>query len=383
MQIPFHKAYITKKDIAAVVSAIKSGWLTMGPRTVEFEEKFKKYIGSKHAISVNSCTAALHLALEAIGLKESDEVLVPAMTFTSTAEVVCYFKAKPVLVDIDKETHNIDTRKIEGLITKKTRAIIPVHYGGQPCDMDEIRRLAKKYKIFIIEDAAHCLPTLYKNKKIGTIGDITCFSFYATKTLSTGEGGMITTNNKKWADRIRLMRLHGISKDAWKRYGKGGNWYYEVMQPGFKYNTTDINSALGLAQLNKLSYMWKKRKTIAAFYNNALKDIPDIIRPTIKDDRESSWHLYVIKLNLPMLKINRNRFVDELAQQNINVSVHFIPLYRHPFYRNKFAYKKDMFPNSEWVYARILSLPIYPSMSKKEMTYVMTAVREITNKAHK
>ena len=308
-EIPFHRPYITDEEVNYVVDSLKNGWLTMGKKTIEFENKFKDYIGSKNAIAVNSCTAALHLALKVIGLKKGDEVIVPTTTFVATAEVVNYFNAKPILVDIEPDTHLIDISKIEEKITSKTKAIIPVHFSGQPADMNEILDIAKKHNLYVIEDAAHALPAWYKGKKIGTIGDITAFSFYATKTLATGEGGMATTENDEWADRIRVLRLHGINKDAWKRYSKEGTWEYDVIENGYKYNTTDINSALGLAQLKKLEWMWKERLKIAQRYNEAFKDYEELILYKVKDDRISSWHLYPLKLNLELLKINRDQFI--------------------------------------------------------------------------
>lgn len=380
IHVPFHRAYMRQDEMRGAIKAIKSGWITMGPMTVEFEDKFKAYVGAKYAIAVNSCTAALHLALEAIGVKEGDEVIVPAITFTATAEVVCYFKAKPVIVDVEKSTLNINIRKIKEKITSKTKAIITVDYGGQAVDYAEILKIAKKHKLFVIEDAAHTLPSWYKGKKVGTLADITCFSFYATKTLATGEGGMITTNNLRWAERMKIMRLHGMNRDAWKRYDKGGSWYYEVIEAGYKYNTTDINSALGLVQLKKLEFMWKKRRAIAQAYDSSFKKIPEIITPVIKEDRVTSWHLYVIKLNLELLLINRARFIEELAKQGVCASVHFIPLYRHPFYRDKFKYKMEQFPDSEWAYERIVSLPIFPGMTKFQVKQVVNTVRDIIRK---
>ncbi|MFH1384629.1 MAG: DegT/DnrJ/EryC1/StrS aminotransferase family protein, partial [Candidatus Omnitrophota bacterium] len=257
MKIPFHKPCITDRDVRAVVKCLRNGWLTMGNMTIEFENAFKKYVGSHYTVAVSSGTAALHLALEAIGLKEGDEVIVPAMTFTSTAEVVCYFKAKPVFVDIEKSTGNIDVSQIEKKITKRTKAIIPVDYAGQPADLNDIKRIANKNNLFIIVDAAHSLSSYYKGKRISRAADMTCFSFYATKTLTTGEGGMVATNNKRWAERIRIMRLHGISRDAWKRRSSRGGWYYEVVSPGYKYNISDMQSALGIEQLKKVDSMWR------------------------------------------------------------------------------------------------------------------------------
>jgi perosamine synthetase len=371
-QIPFHKAHITDEEINLVVETIKSGWLTMGPKTIEFEEKFRDYIYKDenekgYAVSCNSCTAALHLALKAIGLKSGDEVIVPTNTFIATAEVVTYFGAKPVLCDIEENTHNIDVSKIENLITEKTKAIIPVHFAGQPCDMDEILKIAKKYNLFVIEDAAHALPSRYKGRMIGTIGDITCFSFYATKTLTTGEGGMATTFNENYAKNMKINRLHGISRDAWDRYTLKGSWYYEVVDNGLKYNTTDINSALGLAQLKKVDWMRKRREEIANMYTSAFKGTK-VIPPIVKPYRETSWHLYVIKVN------NRDELHEKLKEKGIGTSVHFIPVHKHPYYKKTYGYKDKDYPVANYVYEKSLSLPIYPDLSDEDVEYIIDNV---------
>jgi len=383
MEIPFHKPYITEDEISGVVDALRSGWITMGPTTVAFENNFKEYIGTKNAVSMNSCTACLHLALKAIDLREQDEVIVPSVTFTATAEVITYFRAKPVFVDIERETGNIDVSKIEEKITKRTRAIIPVHYGGQPCDLEEILNLAKKYNLSVIEDAAHAIPAWYKKRKIGTLADMTCFSFYATKPITTGEGGMVTTENDEWADRMKMLRLHGISRDAWKRYTKEGSWYYEVIEAGYKYNLTDLQAAIGLAQLKKVDWMWQKRKAISGQYTEALKPFEELTTPYVKADRESAWHLYVIRLNLEMLKIDRNQFIEELKNRGILTSVHFIPLYRHPYYRDILGYTVDGFSASEWFYERVISLPIYPGMTDENVQFVIDTVSDVARKFRK
>ena len=351
----------------------------MGPKTVEFEKEFKAYIGSKEAVSVNSATAALHLALKAIGLQRGDEVIVPTNTFVATAEVVTYFDAVPVLCDIEEETHNIDISKIEALITDKTKAIIPVHFAGQPCDMDELYSIVdhklktKNQKLHIIEDAAHAIPSSYKSVKIGNLSgtDITCFSFYATKTLSTGEGGMATTDCTDYAKNMKINRLHGISKDAWDRYTAKGSWYYEIVDNGNKYNTTDINAAIGLVQLEKQELLRKKRANIADKYSNAFKDSKSIVLPYIKEDRVTSWHLYVIKVP------DRDEVIEKLKERGIGCSVHFIPIHKHPYYKNKYGYKNDDYPVANSVFERSLSLPIYPDMSNEEVEYVIQNVLEI------
>jgi perosamine synthetase len=379
-KVPFHKPHINDDEVSEVLDAIRSGWLTMGPKTIKFEEQFRDYVGSGNAVSMNSCTACLHLALKAVDLKEGDDVIVPAMTFTATAEVVTYFKARPVLVDIDEETFNIDPAEIQKKMTRKTKAVIPVHFAGQPCDMDEINDIAGFHNSYVIEDAAHAFPALYKYRTIGSYGDITCFSFYATKTLSTGEGGMATTDNDEFAEKMRILRLHGISKDAWKRYSAEGSWYYEVTDAGYKYNMTDIQASLGLAQLKKSDWMWKRREEIALQYNEAFKACEELVTPIVKADRDSAWHLYVLKLNLEMLRINRSRFIEELKGRGIGTSVHFIPLYRHPFYSSTFGYEPKDFPKSEHAYERILSLPIYPAMTHVDVNDVIESVEDVIRK---
>jgi len=379
MQILFHKTHTTNEEKEAVIEAIESGWLTMGPKCVEFEEKFKEYVGAKEAVSLNSATAALHLALKAIGLQEGDEVIVPTNTFVATAEVVTYFNATPVLCDIEETTHNIDVKKIEELITPKTKAIIPVHFAGQPCDMDEIYEIAnqqpktKNQKLYIIEDAAHAIPSRYKGQMIGSLEgtDVTCFSFYATKTLSTGEGGMATTNNADYAKTIKINRLHGISKDAWDRYTSKGSWYYEIVDNGNKYNSTDINAALGLVQLKKQEELRNKREYIAKRYIEAFKDIKEIILPVIKEDRETSWHLFVIKVD------NRDEVIEELKQKGVGCSVHFIPIHKHPYYKHKFGYKNNNYPVANRIFEKSLSLPIYPDMTDGEIDYVIQSIKEV------
>jgi len=375
MQISFHKTHTTDEEINAATDAMRSGWLTMGPKTVEFEKEFRTYIGSSEAVSVNSATAALHLALKAIGLNRDDEVIVPTNTFVATAEVVTYFDAIPVLCDIEENTHNIDILKIEALITSKTKAIIPVHFAGQPCDMDEIYTIAKKYNLKVIEDAAHAIPSSYKGVKIGNLkgSDITCFSFYATKTLSTGEGGMATTSNAIYAKNMRINRLHGISRDAWDRYTTKGAWYYEIVDNGCKYNTTDINAAIGIVQLKKQNELKQKRDRIAQKYTESFKNNNNIVLPFVKNDRQTSWHLYVVKI------MNRDEVIEKLKDEGIGCSVHFIPIHKHPYYKQRYNYKDEDYPVANKVFESSLSLPIYPDMSDEEIKFVIEKVNDIVN----
>tara|TARA_B110000003_G_C16653892_1_gene535566 strand:- start:2899 stop:4071 length:1173 start_codon:yes stop_codon:yes gene_type:complete len=375
LKIPFNKTHISSLEIKAVVNALKSGWLTMGPKTIEFESEFKKFIGTNNAVSMNSATAALHLALKAINLKRNDEVIIPTTTFISTAEVVTYFDAIPVLCDVEESTHNIDVTLIEKLITSKTKAIIPVHFAGQPCDMDEIYSIAEKYNLKVIEDAAHAIPSKYKDMIIGSLpkSDITCFSFYATKTLTTGEGGMATTNNNDYAKSMKINRLHGISRDAWDRYTLKGSWYYEVVDNGNKYNTTDINSAIGIVQLKKQIELLNKRKRISELYNKGFANNSNIILPYIKSYRETSWHLYVIKIE------RRDDIIEKLKELGIGCSVHFIPVHKHPYYRDKFNLINENYPVANKIFEKSLSLPIFPDMTDKEIKYVIEQVNSITN----
>ncbi|MBS4033787.1 MAG: DegT/DnrJ/EryC1/StrS family aminotransferase [Ignavibacterium sp.] len=379
----FHKPFISEEEVAEIADTVRSGWLSMGPKTIRFEQEFNKYIGAKRSVAVSSWTAAGHLTLEAFGIEKDDEVILPTMTFPATAEIVCYFGAKPVIVDVDEDTLNISLEEIEKSITPKTKAIIPVHYGGQPCDMDEILELAKNYNLRVLEDAAHSLPAYYKGKKIGTLSDVTCFSFYATKTLSTGEGGMICTNNEEIAERTAIMRLHGINRDAWKRYSESGSWYYEVVAPGYKYNFTDLQASLGLPQLKKVDIMWEWRKKIAARYTEAFKDFDLIKLHTIKGDRESSWHLYPVKLNLEMLTKNRAQLIDELKKQNIGIGVHFMPVHQHLYYQKTFNLDDKDFPVSSAAFPRLMSLPIYPGMTDESIEKVISVVTDVLNKFRK
>ena len=373
---PF-KHSIGKEEIDEVVDTLKSDWITTGPKTFKFEEIFFEYVNSKYAIAVNSCTAALHLAVVALGIGNGDEVITTPYTFAATAEVVINSDAKPVFVDVEKDTYNIDPAKIEDKITNKTKAIIVVHYAGHACEMDKIMEIAEKYDLYVIEDAAHAIGSKYKDKKIGSIGDATCFSFYATKNITTAEGGMITTNHEDLSDKMRILSLHGISKDAWKRYSSEGSWYYEIEYSGYKYNMSDLQASIGIHQMKKLDQMQKRREEIADMYNKSFDQIAQITTPTVKRYTTHAWHLYPIQVNPDMLSINRNEFIEALKAENIGTSVHFIPLHLHPYYKEKYGFKGDDFPNAESLYKNEISLPIYPKMEDKDVEDVITAVKKI------
>jgi dTDP-4-amino-4,6-dideoxygalactose transaminase len=379
--LPFASPNIGEAEIAEVVETLRGGWLTTGPRTRRFEDAFASCIGSRHAIAVNSCTAALHLALEAAGVTEGDEVITSPMTFAATGEVIRYLGAKPVFVDIDPATMNIDAGLIDDTLTRchRAKAIIPVHIGGLACEMDRIMSIAASHDLRVVEDAAHTLPTKYKGRTIGTIGDVTCFSFYSTKSITTGEGGMAATDDDRLADRMRVMSLHGISHDAWNRYSEAGSWYYEILAPGFKYNMSDLTAALGLVQLQRVGEFHRKRQAIAARYNEALASLNDYIElpADAQEGGVHSWHLYVIKLKLDNLTIDRRAFAEELKRHNIGCSVHFIPLHIHPYYRDTYGYKPEDFPHAFQTYQRIISLPLYPKMTGGDVDSVIDAITAI------
>jgi dTDP-4-amino-4,6-dideoxygalactose transaminase len=360
-----------------VVDTLQSGWITMGPKTKRFEELFAGYLGTRHAISVSSCTAGLHLALVAKGIGPGDEVVTTPLTFCSTANVVIHQGAVPVLADVEADTLNIDPEQIRKKITARTKAIIPVHLAGQPCEMDEIEAIAEEHKLLVVEDAAHATGAKYKGRMLGTISDVTVFSFYATKNLTTGEGGMITTEDEELAEKMRILRLHGISADAWKRYSDLGSWYYEVLFPGYKYNMTDIQASLGIHQLAKQEKSLEIRQRYAEMYAAAFEDLPEIITPVVKDDVRHAWHLYIIRLDLERLNIDRGQFIEALRKENIGTSVHFIPLHLHPYYRERYGFKKGDFPVAESLYEGIVSLPLYPRMTVEDVEDVIEAVGKV------
>ncbi|MGE0448383.1 MAG: DegT/DnrJ/EryC1/StrS family aminotransferase [Vicinamibacterales bacterium] len=375
--LPFHRPSIGDEEVQAVAETLRSGWLTSGPKVQEFENAFAEAIGARHAVALSSATAALHLSLEAIGIGPGDEVLVPAMTFTATAEVVVHLGAKPVLVDCRPETLNIDPASVEAAITSRSRAIVPVHMGGLACDMDHLGDIAARHGLVIVEDAAHALPTTWRGALVGAISPLTCFSFYATKTITTGEGGMVTTDDDARAARIRLMSLHGISRDGWARYTAAGSWQYEVHEAGFKNNMSDLAAALGIEQLRKLRVFRDRRAWIAQQYDTAFAAMPEIGLPPRDGRSEHAWHLYVIQLALERLRVDRAQFIAELKARNIGASVHFIPLHRHPYYQRTLGVGPDDFPAATAAFHRIVSLPIFPAMSDADAADVIAAVSDI------
>lgn len=369
-----------KEEKIEVLKALDSGWVTLGPRVRQFEEDFAKYVGSKHSIAVSSCTAALHLSLLCLGIGKGDEVITTPFTFAATSNTIIHAGAKPVFVDIDPQTFNIDADKIEEKITKKTKAILPIHYGGQPADMDKILKIARKHRLKVIEDAAHAVGTEYKGKRIGSIGDLTCFSFHPIKNISTGDGGMVTTDNSEYAEMITLLRLHGMSKEAWKRHSAAGSWKYDISVAGFKYNMTDIQAALGIHQLRKLDRFIAIREEYAQRYDKMLSSIPEVTVPFVAPDIRHARNLYTVMVDTKTLTLNRDGLVEELKKANIGASVYFIPLYRFSLYRKVLGYQKRDFPVTENVYEKIISLPLYPKMKSSDITYIAKTLASIIEK---
>lgn len=375
--LPFALPSIDEAEINEVADSMRSGWITTGPKTQEFAKRFADACGTKYAVPVNSCTAALHLALLAAGIGPGDEVVTSPLTFCATANVICHTGATPVFADVDRETNNIDPDRLCEVITARTKAIIPVHYGGQPCEMDAIMEIAKSAEAKVIEDAAHSPFAEYKGRVIGGIGDATCFSFYATKNVTTAEGGMLTTNDQALYKKVSTLSLHGLSDDAWDRYTEQGSWYYEVVVPGFKYNMFDIQAAMGLRQMDKFDEMQNRRDEIAAAYHAAFAGHPSITVPVARDHVRHVWHLYPIKLNLETLDIDRAQFITELKERKIGTSVHFIPVHLHPYYRDTYGFKRGDFPVAETFFDGAISLPIYPRMTNQDVTDVIEAVLDL------
>jgi len=374
--LPFSPPLIGEEEIAEVVDTLHSNWITTGPKTKRFESEFVAFVEGQGALALNSCTAALHTALVALDIGPQDEVITTPMTFAASVNVIEHVAARAVLVDVKADTLNIDPAKVEAAITSKTRVIIPVHYAGQPADLDPIYELAQEHGIAVLEDAAHALPASYKGRRIGSSSNPVAFSFYATKNLTTAEGGMLT-GAPDFLDRARVISLHGMTRDAWKRYGKGGNWYYEVVFPGFKYNMTDIQASLGLWQLRKLENFQRRRRQVVEAYNRVFSEEEALEIPVERPEVEHAWHLYVLRLRLEALRISREQFIEELRDRNIGTSVHFIPIHLHPYYRDKYGYHPEDFPVAFQNYRRMVSLPLSPGLTDQDVADVIEAVLEV------
>jgi len=375
--LPYGTQWLDDKEINEVVDTLKSDWITTGPKMKKFEEAFRKFRNSRYAVAVNSGTAALHISTSSIDINAGDEVITTPLTFVASANCIVYRGGTPVFADIKKDTYNIDPDEIRKKVNPKTKAIIPVHFAGQPCDMDEIIEIAEENDLYIIEDAAHAIDAEYKGKKIGSISDLTTFSFHPVKNITTAEGGMVTTNNDDLYNKLLMYRTHGINRDAIKRFGKEGGYNYDMQYLGFRYNLSELHSALGIVQLKKLESFQAKRRKIVKIYNRELQYIDEITIPYVKDNIKHSWHLYVIQLNIEKLKVDRDQIFKAMRAENIGVNVHYIPIHYHTYYQKKFGLQKGILPNVEWLFPRLLTIPLFPKMSEKDVYDVINSLEKV------
>ncbi|HUD71670.1 MAG TPA: DegT/DnrJ/EryC1/StrS aminotransferase family protein [Dongiaceae bacterium] len=376
--IPFYRPFTDERDVREVAGSIRSGWLTTGPKVRALEERIAQRVGARHGVAVNSCTAALHLALAALGIGPGDEVVTSPYTFAATGEAILYLGARPVLADIDARTLNLDPEAAARAITRRTRALVPVHIAGLPCDLKALRALARR--VPIVEDAAHAIGASIGRRPIGAISEMTCFSFYATKNLTTGEGGMVTLDDRRLADRLRRLSLHGLTRDAWKRYTRAGTWRYDVVELGFKYNMTDVAAAIGLAQLSRFDRMQRRRLRIAERYHRRLAGEEAFELPATVRGMTHAWHLYVLRLAPEVLRIGRDELIEILRDRGVGTSVHFQPLHLHSYYRRTFGYRPGDFPVTERESARALSLPLYPGLSDGDVDRIADTLLEIARR---
>lgn len=385
--LPFAPPSIGEAEIAEVIDTLRSGWITTGPKVARFEQEFAARVGAPAAVALSSGTAALHVALCSLDVGAGDQVICSPLTFCSSVHVVEHAGAVPLLADVDPDTLNLDPDRVEAVAAANpaVKAIQPVHLYGHPCDLDALTAIASHRRLALVEDAAHSLPASYRGRPIGApsrnpeVVNLTAFSFYATKNLTTAEGGMLT-GPPELIERVRILALHGMSRDAYNRYSEAGSWYYEVVAAGFKYNMTDIQAALGLHQLRRLPELQLRRQEIAAAYSRGLADVAEIQLPTARPEVEHAWHLYVIRLHLDRLTIDRARFIEEMKAHNIGTSVHFIPVHMHPYYRDRYGYRPDDFPVARHEFERMLSIPIYPRMSNRDVEDVIAAVSSIAKR---
>jgi dTDP-4-amino-4,6-dideoxygalactose transaminase len=374
--LPFHRPWIDETDEQAVVETLRSGWLTTGPKTKQFEKELAAYVGATHCIGVNSCTAALHLALDAVGVQRGDEVITTPMTFAATANVICHRGARPVFVDVEPDTQNIDPALIEAAVTAQTRAIVPVDFGGQPPDMDAIKAVASRHGLPVIEDAAHSIGAEYKDVRIGSVADLTAFSFYATKNITSGEGGALTTNNDEWAERIQMMSLHGISRDAWKRYSDAGYRHWDIIYPGYKYNMFDLQASLLLSQFKRIDMFWARRRILTARLTEGLGDVPEIATLAERPFVTHAYHLFPVIIRTERLDADRDTIMNALQAENIGIGIHYRAVHLHPYYQS-LGFRRGMFPHAEYYSDRTLSLPFFPGMSDADVDDVVAGVKKV------
>jgi dTDP-4-amino-4,6-dideoxygalactose transaminase len=375
--LPFHRPSIDQRDEQSVLETLRSGWLTTGPKTKRFEKDLAAYVGAAHAIGVNSCTAALHLALDAVGVRHGDEVITTPMTFAATANVICHRGARPVFVDVQPDTQNIDPALVEAAVTSRTKAILPVDFAGQPPDMDALKRVAARHGLPIIEDAAHSIGAEYRGLRVGSLADLTAFSFYATKNITSGEGGALTTNNAAWAERIQVMSLHGISRDAWKRYTEAGHHHYDILYPGYKYNMFDLQAALLETQFARLEQFWIRRRDITARYRAGLAGVPEIAMLAERSDVKHAYHLFPVVVRTERLSVDRDAVLQAIQAERIGVGIHYRAVHLHPYYQTTFGLMRGLYPNAEYYSDRTISLPFFPGMSDSDVDDAVTGVKKV------
>lgn len=381
--VPFHRPWLGAEERREILATLRSGWLTTGARARALERAVAGYVDCGHAVAVSSGTAALHLAMAALGLAQGDEVITTPISFAATANVVVLQGARPVFVDVEPDTLNLDAQRIEDRISDRTKAILPVHLYGQPCDMETILRVAQKYHLRVAEDAAHALGTEYRGKKVGKFSDLTCFSFYATKNITTGEGGMVTTDNGELAAKVRLLSVHGITADSWQRHGDGEFAHWDIVCPGYKYNLSDVQASLGIHQLKRIEAFWQRRKRWVEMYNAAFQEIAEIRLIPAKGDVKHAHHLYPILIKTEELSVGRDAVLQALKEAGIGVGVHFRALHLTSFYSKTFGFKPGDFPHAEYASERLLSLPLYPKMTEREVKRVIAKVKETLHRVKK
>jgi dTDP-4-amino-4,6-dideoxygalactose transaminase len=375
--LPLHQPGFGPEEEAEVIAALRSGWVTMGPRVQRLEEAFRGLVGAPYALAVNSCTAALHLALVGLAIGPGDEVVTTPISFAATANVLLHVGAVPVFADVDPETLNLDPRAVAARITPRTKAILPVHLYGHPCDMDGLRELADRHGLVLIEDAAHAIEATYQNRRMGAGSAAAAFSFYATKNMTTGEGGMLVTWSEDLAERIEVLRSHGMSRGAWNRYGPEGFRHWDVLAPGYNYKLSDVLAAIGLAQLPKLEKFWVERRRLFHAYDRALADVPEIIRPAVRPDVRSAYHLYNIRVRVEQLRWTRDQVMAAVQAENIGLGVHFRAIHLHPYYRDRFGFQRGLCPVAEAASDRLFSLPLYPGLTDTDLHDVVTALAKV------
>jgi len=375
--LPFHRPSFGPEEEAEVVDTLRSGWVTMGPKTHRLEAAFREMLGVPHAVAVSSCTAAIHLALIGLGIGPGDEVVTTPLSFATTANVLVHVGAVPVFADVDPETLNLDPDAAAARIGPRTKAIMPVHLHGQPCEMDALRALSERHGLVMIEDAAHAIEATYRGRKMGADSTVAAFSFYATKNITTGEGGMLVTRRKDLADRAEILRLHGMSRDAWKRYGSEGFRHWDILLPGYKYNLSDVHAAIGIAQLPKLETFWAERKRLWAEYDQALAGLPEVVRPVVRSHVRSAYHIYNIRVKVEDLQWTRDQLMAAIQAENIGLGVHFRALHLHPYYRDHFAFRRGLCPMAEAASDRLFSIPLYPGLAAQDVRDVVAAIAKV------